>query len=62
MPKSRMGGYRKYVKWDTILAILLIKKEYLCELMKECLHMMDRECDLVGEVEKVKKLEKSKEM
>ena len=42
--------------------MLLVKKEYLCESMEECLHNMERECDLVGEEERVKKLEKSKEM
>ena len=39
-----------------------MKKEYLCELIKECLHNMEREHDLVGDEERVKKLEKSKEM
>ena len=38
-----------------------MKKEYLCELIEECLHNMERECDLVGDEERVKKLEKFKE-
>ena len=37
-----------------------MKKEYLCELIEERLHNMERECDLFGDEERVKKLEKSK--
>ena len=36
--------------------MLLMTKENLCELLEECLHNMERECDLVGESEKVKKV------
>ena len=66
MFKSRTAEYRKYnnIKGDTIniIIIILMKKEYLCELIEECLHNMEKECDLVGDEERVKKLEKSKEM
>ena len=42
--------------------MLLMKKKYLCAFMEECLHKMEKGYDLVGEVEKVKKLKNSKEM
>ena len=56
-------GYKKYIIGETIPNINTNnEKEYLCELIEECLHNMERECDLVGDEERVKKLEKSKEM
>ena len=42
--------------------MLLMEKKYLYALMEECLHNMESGCDLVGEVEKVKKLENCEEM
>ena len=56
-------GYREYIEGDTIPKTNTInKKEYLNELMEDCLHNMERECDLVGYEERVKKLKKSKEI
>ena len=37
-----------------LIKILLMEKKYLCALMEECLHIHN------GEVEKVKKLENSR--
>jgi len=63
MSKQRTVGYRKYVKRDTVPEIYTIyKNQYLYELIEECLHNIERECDLVRDEEKLKKLEKSKEM
>ena len=42
--------------------MLLMEKKYLRALMEECLHNMERGVTYSGEVEKVKKLENSKEM
>jgi len=58
MPKRRTVRYRKYVKRDTVPEINTIyKKEYLCELIEECLHNIERECNLVQDGEKLKKLD-----
>jgi len=60
MSKRRTVGYRKYVKRDTVPEINTIyKKEYLYELIVECLYNIEIECDLVRDEEK---LEKFKEM
>ena len=56
MLKSRTAGYRKYFIGDTIPNINAInEKRKLLELIEECLHnnIMERECDLVGDEERV---------
>ena len=50
------------VYWQFKEKMLLMEKKYLYALMEECLQSMDSGCDLVGEVEKMKKLENCKEM
>jgi len=48
MSKRRTVGYRRHAKRDTVPEIYTIyKKEYLYELIKEYLHNIERECDLV---------------
>ena len=63
MLKTRTAGYREYIEGIQFQKqILLTKKEYLNELMEDCLHNMERECDLIRYEERVKKLKKSKEI